>query len=594
MRFHCLGVPHTVTSHDYVACAYTQKILKFAKMMRARGHYIIHYGHEESRVECDEHVTVVTKNDYMKSYGNHDWRTNFFKFSMEDHAYKKFFENAIREVGIRKQHLDFILPFWGAGVRPVCDAHPDVICVEPGIGYAGGHWAKYKVFESYAMYHAYCGLKAVGVAAQNWYEVVIPNYFDLNDFEFQEEKDDYFLFVGRVCDGKGVQIAVQVTEKIGAKLIIAGQNNLKALGFNETPSHVVEFGYATLEERRKLMAGARAAFVPSMFIEPFCGVQIELLMSGTPTISTDWGAFTENNIHGVTGYRCRTFENFCWAAKNVDKIRPIDCRNFAMNFTLDKVAPMYEEFFQNVLNIHTSNGWYEPNPYRLSLDYLRKDITPVEVKTKKLLINSHTNYTYFLEKLFGSLKSFEGEIVLVIGGSKSIPPRIENVFGKSITCIDIEESNFDFNGFIALNRYKNDPLVKACGYVYIHDTCKVDDTFSIRFKELNIEESNTYVFGTLYNKERYGNQSFICAFAWDIIGKYNGAFDTIVTKKEAIEMEFGKGVTITKYGKVNYMGQRSILGFVDYGKGLPKRVETYYKEFGIYKYYVDNSRLFSN
>ena len=63
-------------------------------------------------------------------------------------------------------------------------------------------------------------------------------------------------------------------------------------------------------------------------------------------------------------------------------------------------------------------------------------------------------------------------------------------------------------------------------------------------------------------------------------------------EKEAIEMEFGKGVTITKYGKVNYMGQRSILGFVDYGKGLPKRVETYYKEFGIYKYYVDNSRLF--
>ena len=341
MRFHCLGVPHTVTSHEYVGCAYTQKILKFAKMMRARGHYIIHYGHEESDVDCDEHVTVVTKDDYIKSYGNHDWRKNFFKFTMQDHAYKKFFENAIREVGARKQYHDFILPFWGAGGKPVCDAHPDVICVEPGIGYADGHWAKYKIFESYAIYHAYYGLSGVKEAKHNWYDVVIPNYFDTDDFDFQEEKEDYYLFIGRVCDGKGVQVAVQVTEKIGAKLIIAGQNNLKALGFNETPSHVTEFGYAGVNERKKLMAGAKAAFVPSMYTEPFGGVQVELLLSGTPTITTDWGAFTENNIHGVTGYRCRTFEQFCWAAKNIDKIKPIDCRNFAMNFTFDKVAPMY-------------------------------------------------------------------------------------------------------------------------------------------------------------------------------------------------------------------------------------------------------------
>lgn len=360
-RIHVLGLPHTKTTLDFTACAYTMKVWKFCKMMEGRGHHLMHYGHEESNPVADELIPVISKQEWNAIYGKHDFKSSLFTYDTNDNAYQTFYRNAISEIRKRKQPGDIILPFWGAGVRPICDAHSDLITIEPGIGYAHGHWANYKIFESYAIYHAYCGLDSVGTCNQKWYDIVIPNYFDLAEFEYSDKKEDYFLFVGRVYDGKGLNIALQVTEAIGAKLKVAGQlaDNYAKEGYT-WPDHVEFVGYAGLEKRKELMKGAIASFLPSMYVEPFGGVQIENLLSGTPTITTNWGAFSANNIEGVTGYKCRTFEDFVVAATNCKngKIKSKDCRIHGETFSLENIAPKYEKFFTDVTNIYDNTGWY--------------------------------------------------------------------------------------------------------------------------------------------------------------------------------------------------------------------------------------------
>ena len=363
-RIHVLGVPHTRTNLDYTACAYTQKAFKFCKMMHERGHYIMHYGVEGSNPECDENITVVSNEVYDRVYGSHNYKQKFFRYDVNDECYQTFYRNAIAEIHKRKQPYDIILPFWGAGVRPICDAFPDLITIEPGIGYGEGSWAEFRVFESYSIMHAYQGQRGVLECHPHFYDVVIPNYFDKDDFKFNGDiisrlYEPYFLFVGRVYNGKGVSVAIDVCKKLGVKLKVAGQ--LSDDYANYPWSDQIEYvGYVDAQQRSELMRNAVASFLPSMYVEPFGGVQIENLLCGTPTITTDWGAFAENNIEGVTGYRCHTFDDFLNAALNCleGKIHYEDCRRQGEKFTLENVAPKYEKFFNDVLNIFQNDGWY--------------------------------------------------------------------------------------------------------------------------------------------------------------------------------------------------------------------------------------------
>lgn len=377
MRFHIASLPHTQVNDKFSPCAYTQKLVKLGKMLMSLGHEVILYAAEHSDASvCTEMVQIISEQEQAGFFGGTDWTKQFFPLQWEPELpyWKLTNMRTIDEMRKRIQPRDFILTIAGRCHMEIGQAFPNNDTVEPGIGYYGV-FSNYRVFESYFwMSHVYGLIKQDN---GSWYDAVIPNYFDENQFEIRPKKD-YYLYFGRLIPRKGLQIVSDIAERLKIKVICVGQGKLNdpyagVNNCNITSKYLEHVGSADIEQRKILMAEAKACFVPTFYLEPFGGVAVEAMMSGTPVITTDWGAFPETVQHGKTGYRCRTLDQFVWATKNADKLKPEDCRNWAVdNYGLEKVKNMYQEYFEMVANIRSGKGWYQENDSRRELDWLKR------------------------------------------------------------------------------------------------------------------------------------------------------------------------------------------------------------------------------
>ena len=83
-RFHLLGLVYLPTSEKYMACAFTQKNVKLAKMLLAMGHEVFVYGAEGSDVPCTEFIQTHTLKEIRDTWGEgdnrfeigYDWHSN--------------------------------------------------------------------------------------------------------------------------------------------------------------------------------------------------------------------------------------------------------------------------------------------------------------------------------------------------------------------------------------------------------------------------------------------------------------------------------------------------------------------------------------
>lgn len=334
MRFHIVSLPWTETTSKFEHCAYTTKVRKFCDMMHERGHEVFLYASEHNSANCTKHIQVVDTLATMD-------------FTVGSEAFTRMNGRAIGEIASRIQPDDFLLVIAGRSQEQIAMAFPNHQCVEFGIGYEGT-FSDFRVFESYAWMHTIYGLQQGAFAADGkFYDTVIPNYFDVNDFPMGRGQGD-FLYIGRHIERKGVQIAADVCRHLDVPLMVAGEGDTP-------PDYGLLLGNVGPTQRAQLMGAAPAVFVPTLYVEPFGGVAVEAMLCGTPVITTDFGAFTETVIDGVTGFRCHTLREFVDAAVAAPWLDRDEIREHALQYTYPHIGPRYETYFKRLLELRVGN-----------------------------------------------------------------------------------------------------------------------------------------------------------------------------------------------------------------------------------------------
>lgn len=344
VTLHILSNPYGITDLRYRMDPFNVAICKLIRYMQSYGYHVYHYGHESSVVSC-ENVSVIY--NYELPPPKFDQM-----FRRDDNLISLFNRRASDALGKLKRPGDLVLSFWGVSQQPAVAAHSNLFVVEPSIGYRTECvFAPYRAFTSYAQMHYYYGQKNQ-LLSPSWFDAVIPNAFTPDEFEYREqsEKEDFVLYLGRIVKDKGIDVCIQATQKTGDRLVIAGPGSLSELGYSHTPDHVECVGYVDVHQRKSLLSRAKALMAPTYYLEPFGNIVVEAHLSGTPTITTDWGGFAETNIHERTGYRCRDFQSFVLALEDIHSINSYACCQHAMNHYADNVVhPQFDAYFQRIL-----------------------------------------------------------------------------------------------------------------------------------------------------------------------------------------------------------------------------------------------------
>jgi len=188
---------------------------------------------------------------------------------------------------------------------------------------------------------------------------VAYNGIDVESFPFQTDKDDYLLFLSRMSEEKGPQLAIEAARRTGRRLVMAGKVDDKDRDFFTAVveplidgEQVTFIGEADAELKRELYRSAYCVLMPIMWDEPFGLVLAESMACGTPVIVFNRGAAAEIVQHGETGFLVDDVDEMAHAVSQVRTIDPAYCRQHVKRrFDAPGMARRYVEIYESILHL---------------------------------------------------------------------------------------------------------------------------------------------------------------------------------------------------------------------------------------------------
>ena len=384
--FHVLGVATTETNKRFSGCPYTTNARYLIDLLIGEGHQVKHYCNVGSETTAEN--IFVTPKDFLANAFGEDHETQYHadpKPPAWGRVLKDFSIAAAAEIRKHIKPYDFvILPSDGShDVIGYLEDIPNIRIVESNVGYHDPV-AKYRIFHTHTWRSAWRGRVN---RANDFYEMfkdkepfishnpnvmvpiweprlvedtVIPPMFDPNDFPCETEKEDYFLFLGRIIRNKGIIEAIRLAEEVGTKLVIAGPGDFEREFGMKPPKHVEFIGMANFEVRAERLAKARCLLAFSLYDEPCGYIAPEAFLSGTPAITIDTGGFTETNRDGVSGFKGECYSDWVDAVGKLPTLDPKAIRQYALDhFTPNAVKAKYDRFWQRI-HLFELNGF---DPY---------------------------------------------------------------------------------------------------------------------------------------------------------------------------------------------------------------------------------------
>jgi glycosyltransferase involved in cell wall biosynthesis len=354
MHLHLIGLFHTLHQSSYSHCAFTGKALRFVKMMQDYGHEVIEYANEGSESNAHNKVLMLTKKEYDMFFRSRKTKDFYGESAVIGSPAHEWFEN--RLIAALKSRLtkgDIICHPFGHAHQRLMTEFPDYQHVETGIGYPTLMPDSFRIFESYAWMHYHQGKESRNGKNYEW---VVPNYYDLDDWEPSYEKGEYLAFLGRITPEKGMNTLLAIAEHSPFPIVLHGQGD--ASPWSHPNIHYK--GPISGNERSAFLRNARALLAPSLFTEPFCGMAVEAMLCGTPVVSVDYGAMTETVQEGM-GFRCHTLSDWL---EGIEAVGDLDRQYIASvaraKYSLEACGAKYDKIFRQISQL-SDKGWYTLN-----------------------------------------------------------------------------------------------------------------------------------------------------------------------------------------------------------------------------------------